>query len=316
MQRLLTDSRILILGHRGLVGSALSRKMRILGLNSALTAGRAEVDLRDQAATLRWIGSVQPQFVIVAAAKVGGIVANSRYPYDFIYENLMIAANVIEACRLVQVEKILMLGSTCIYPRLAPQPIREDSLLTGPLESTNEWYAVAKIAGIKLGQAVRRQHGLNVISAMPTNLYGPNDNFDLENSHVLPAMIRKFHDAVVSGSDRVIVWGSGTPRREFLHVDDLADALLLLLDRYDDEAVVNVGCGKDISIAELAVLVGQIVGFTGEIVYDSSKPDGTPRKQTDVSKLQAHGWVPKIKLKEGIEQAYAWYLGQLALQSR
>ena len=304
-----SDSRILVLGHRGLVGSALIRRLEADGYSNIQVASRGTVDLRNQAQTLTFFQETAPEFVVLAAAKVGGIVANSTYPYDFIYENLMIQSNVIEACRLTGAKKTLLLGSSCIYPRMAPQPISESSLLTGPLEPTNEWYAIAKIAGIKMGQAARRQYGMSVISAMPTNLYGPNDNFDLQNSHVLPALIRKFHDAKHQGAASVTIWGSGTPKREFLHVDDLAEALLEMLRRYDEEDILNVGCEEDISIADLASLVREVVGFTGTIECDRTKPDGTPRKVNDISRMRnVLGWQPKISLRDGITQVYAWYL--------
>lgn len=302
------NSRVLILGHRGLVGSALVRRFTSQGFQNILTVPREQVDLRDQQQTRDFFLTQKPDFVIQAAARVGGIVANSSFPYQFIYDNLMITSNVIESSRLAGVKKTLVLGSTCIYPRLAPQPIREESLLTGPLESTNEWYAVAKIAGIKLGQAARREHGMCVISAMPTNLYGPNDNYDLQSAHVLPALIRKFHQAKVQGNPEVVMWGTGTPRREFLHVDDLARALHLLMDVYDHEDIVNVGCGQDITILELAQTVGRIVGFEGQIVLDTSKPDGTPKKQTDIGRISALGWAPQIGLEDGIREAYNWFL--------
>lgn len=312
------DSRILVLGHRGLVGSALLRRLEVEGYTNVVLAPRETVDLRSQAQTLDFFTQAAAEFVVLAAAKVGGIVANSTYPYDFIYDNLMIQSNVIEACRLTGVKKTLLLGSSCIYPRMAPQPLAESSLLTGPLEPTNEWYAVAKIAGIKMGQAARRQFGMSVISAMPTNLYGPNDNFDLQNSHVLPALIRKFHDAKHQGQSSVVIWGSGTPKREFLHVDDLAEALLEMLRRYDEEEILNIGCGEEVSIAELASLVSEVVGFAGTIEYDRSKPDGTPRKLTDISRLRSlMGWSPKISLRDGISQVYAWYTEHmLAIETR
>jgi len=309
------DSRILILGHRGLVGSALVRRFAAQGFQQILTAPRDVVDLCDQSQTRDFFRDQKPDYVIQAAAKVGGIVANSTYPYQFIYDNLMITANVVESSRLAGVKKTLLLGSTCIYPRMAPQPIREESLLTGPLESTNEWYAVAKIAGIKLGQAARRQHGMSVISAMPTNLYGPNDNFDLQSSHVLPALIRKFHQAKTLGYSEVTLWGTGTPRREFLHVDDLARALHLLLEVYDHEDIVNLGCGQDVTIAELAQTVAEIVGFKGQTLFDSSKPDGTPKKQTDISRITSLGWAPEINLVDGIRGAYAWFLENFPQES-
>ena len=284
------------------------RHLRHCGYTQLLVGERPQLDLRNQVATLKFFQAVEPEIVILAAAKVGGIVANSSSPYDFIYDNIMIAANVIESCRLTQVKKTLILGSTCIYPRLAAQPIREDSLLTGPLEPTNQWYAIAKIAAIKMAQAARLQHDMNVISVMPTNLYGPNDNFEIETSHVLPALIRKFHDAKVAALDTVTLWGTGTPFREFLHVDDLARALLLLLQEYDDGEIINVGSGKDVSISDLAHIVAGIVGFGGQIVFDASKPDGTPRKRTDNSRILNLGWTPQVGLKDGIKRSYDWYL--------
>jgi GDP-L-fucose synthase len=271
-------------------------------------ATRAEVDLIDQAAVRAWFAREKPEVVVIAAAKVGGILANDSYPADFLYENLMIEANLIEAARQNGAQKLLFLGSSCIYPKFADQPIVEEALLTGPLEPTNEWYAVAKIAGIKLCQAYRRQHGCDYISAMPTNLYGPGDNFDLASSHVMPALIRKAHEAKLAGADSITIWGTGTPRREFLHVDDLADACVFLLKAYSDDSHVNVGSGTDIAINELARLVCEIVGFAGEIVCDSTKPDGTPRKLMSGDKIAALGWAPSIGLNAGIEDAYKAYL--------
>ena len=302
------QSKIYIAGHRGLVGSAIVRKLRQEGYTDLLTATSKELDLRGQADTRDFFAQERPDYVFLAAARVGGILANNTYPADFIYQNLMIEANVIESARLSGVTKLLCLGSTCIYPKMAPQPLKEEYLLTGPLEPTNEWYAVATIAGIKMCQAYQRQYGCKFISAMPTNLYGPEDNFDLETSHVMPALIRKFHEAKTANAPTVTVWGSGKPLREFLHVDDCAAACLFLMDQYDDEGIVNIGVGEDITIAELARLVGEVVGYQGEIVYDSSKPDGTPRKLVDTSKINGLGWRAGIPLPEGISSTYQWFL--------
>ena len=302
------NSKIYVAGHRGLVGSAIVRKLRQEGFSNLLTATSKELDLREQAATRDFFAQQRPDYVFLAAARVGGILANNRYPADFIYQNLMIEANVIESARLSGVSKLLCLGSTCIYPKMAPQPLKEEYLLTGPLEPTNEWYAVAKIAGIKMCQAYQRQYGSKFISAMPTNLYGPEDNFDLESSHVMPALIRKFHEAKAMNAPTVTVWGSGKPLREFLHVDDCAAACLYLMEQYEDEGIVNIGVGEDISIADLAGLVGEAVGYQGEIVYDSSKPDGTPRKLVDTSKINGLGWQAGIPLQEGIKSTYQWFL--------
>ena len=301
-------SKIYVAGHRGLVGSAIVRRLRAGGYDNLLTATSKELDLRDQAAVREFFERERPDTVFLAAAKVGGILANNDYPADFIYQNLMIEANVIESARQSGVDKLLFLGSTCIYPKLAPQPLKEEYLLTGPLEPTNEWYAVAKIAGIKLCQAYRRQYGCKFISAMPTNLYGPEDNFDLETSHVMPALIRKFHEARVKDEPAVTVWGSGKPLREFLHVDDCAAACLFLMQHYDAEEIVNIGVGTDISIAELAGLVKEAVGYQGKIVYDASKPDGAPRKLVDVSRINGLGWQAGIPLEEGVRSAYEWFL--------
>jgi len=301
-------SRIYVAGHRGLVGSAIVRKLRQEGYDNLLTATSKELDLRNQAAVQEFFEHERPGYVFLAAARVGGILANSNYPADFIYQNLMIGTNVIESARLSGVSKLLFLGSTCIYPKMAPQPLKEEYLLTAPLEPTNEWYAIAKIAGIKLCQAYQRQYGSRFISAMPTNLYGPGDNFDLETSHVLPALIRKFHEAKVSKAPTVSVWGSGKPRREFLHVDDCAEACLFLMKHYDGEDIVNIGVGEDLSIAELAGLVKQIIEYPGEIVFDTSKPDGTPRKLVDVSRVNGLGWRAGISLEEGIRSTYQWFL--------
>jgi len=303
-----THSRIFVAGHRGLVGSAIVRRLKALGCSQLLLAGRDTLDLRNRDAVEAWFAAHRPEYVFLAAAKVGGIHANNTYPAQFLLENLQIQDNVIDAAYRHGAAKLTFLGSSCIYPKLAPQPIREDSLLTGPLEPTNEWYAIAKIAGIKLCQAYRRQYGFNAISLMPTNLYGPGDNFDLQNSHVLPALIRKFHEARLRGDRQVVMWGTGTPRREFLHVDDMAEATVHLTETYDGEDIVNVGVGEDVSIRELAELVKDITGFQGEIVNDASKPDGTPRKLLDVARLHALGWRARIGLREGIEGTYRWFL--------
>ena len=300
-------SRIYVAGHGGLVGSAILRRLERAGYEQLIVRTRQELDLRDAAAVAGFFAETRPEFVFLAAAKVGGILANSVYPADFLYDNLCIQNNVIHSAWKYGAEKLLFLGSSCIYPKFAPQPISESSLLTGPLEPTNEWYAIAKIAGIKMAQAFRQQHGFNAISLMPTNLYGPGDNFDLQSSHVLPALMRKFHEARLNGAPDVIVWGSGSPRREFLHVDDLADAALFLMLHYDQPEIVNVGAGVDVTIRELAEKIGVLVGFEGEIVFDPGKPDGTPRKLLDVSRLSALGWTAKISLDEGLRQTYEWY---------
>ena len=302
------EAKIYVAGHRGLVGSAIVRKLEQDGYTNLVTATSKELDLREQAATRDFFAQQQPEYVFLAAARVGGILANNSYPADFIYHNLMIEANVIESARLSGVEKLLCLGSTCIYPKLAPQPLKEEYLLTGPLEPTNEWYAVAKIAGIKMCQAYQRQYGCKFISAMPTNLYGPNDNFDLESSHVMPALIRKFHEAKAANAPTVTVWGSGKPLREFLHVDDCAEACLYLMENYDAEEIVNIGVGEDSSIADIASMVGEVVGYKGKIVYDASKPDGTPRKLVDATKINGLGWRAGIPLPEGIRSTYQWFL--------
>lgn len=302
----LSGKRIWVAGHRGMVGGAVVRRLANESCE-ILTAGRDVVDLADQAAVRTWISRERPDAIVLAAAKVGGILANDSYPVDFLYENLMIEANIIEAAHRADVNRLLFLGSSCIYPKFAPQPITEDALLTGPLEPTNEWYAVAKIAGIKLAQAYRRQYGRDYISAMPTNLYGPGDNFDLQSSHVLPALIRKAHEAKLAGAENITIWGTGTPRREFLHVDDCADACIFLLESYSDAQHVNVGSGSDISILELTRLVCDAVGFSGDIVTDISKPDGTPRKLMSADKLRGMGWAPNIDLREGIASTYDWY---------
>jgi GDP-L-fucose synthase len=300
--------RIFVAGHRGLVGSAVVRELERRGFRNLVLRTSAELDLRNQAAVAQFFEDTRPQYVLLAAAKVGGIYANSTYPADFIRDNLQIQTNVIESAWRAGASKLCFLGSSCIYPKLAPQPIREDSLLTGPLEPTNEWYAVAKIAGIKMCKAYRRQHGFNAIALMPTNLYGPGDNFDLQNSHVLPALIRRFHEAKLRGDAEVTVWGTGTPRREFLHVDDLAGAVVHLMRMYDREELVNVGCGSDVTIRELADLVSTVVGFKGRLVFDDSKPDGTPRKLLDVTRLTNLGWKPQIGLLEGVRATYEWFM--------
>jgi len=301
------DAKIFVAGHRGLVGGAIVRSLGRAGYTNLLTAPRAALDLRDRAAVQAFFDAERPAYVFVAAAKVGGILANSQYPADFIRDNLEIQTNVIDSAWRSGVTKLAFLGSSCIYPRLAPQPIREDSLLTGPLEATNEWYAIAKIAGIKMCQAYRQQYGFNAISLMPTNLYGPGDNFDLNSSHVLPALIRKFHEARRSGAPEVVIWGTGTPRREFLYVDDLADACVHLMQGYDEPEIVNVGVGEDVSILEVAQLVREIVGYEGAITHDLSKPDGTPRKLLDVAKLSALGWRAQTSLRDGIAKTYRWF---------
>jgi GDP-L-fucose synthase len=306
--------RIYIAGHRGMVGSAIVRKLEAEGYSHLIKASSAELDLRDQAAVLAFFKKEQPQYVVVAAAKVGGIMANKTYRAEFLYDNLMIQSNLIHAAHLFGVEKLLFLGSSCIYPKLAPQPLKEEFLLSGFLEPTNEPYAIAKIAGIKMCEAYHHQYGSRFISAMPTNLYGPNDNFDLEKSHVLPALLRKFHEAKVNGTDQVVIWGTGSPLREFLHVDDLADACYFLLKHYEDPQFVNVGYGEDLSIRALAEMIGEIVGYEGQLVFDESKPDGTPRKLMDVSKLKSMGWSPKIGLREGIRSVYEGYFMQEVAQ--
>ena len=306
------NTQIYVAGHRGLVGSAIVRALKAQGFSQLLLRTHRELDLTDQAAVVEFFQKERPQAVIMAAARVGGIQANNVRPAEFIRDNLLIQDNVIDAAYRSGVAKFVFLGSSCIYPKLAPQPIKEDSLLTGPLEPTNEGYAIAKIAGVKMCEAYRRQYGFNAISLMPTNLYGPGDNFDLQNSHVLPALIRRFHEAKLRGDGSLTVWGTGTPRREFLHVDDLADAVIYLLKTYDDEAIVNIGWGQDVTIRELAEIVASVAGFRGRLEFDSSKPDGTPRKLLDTSRLTALGWTPKIKLKAGIEDTYAWFKDHVA----
>jgi len=300
-------SRIFVAGHRGLVGSALCRRLRDAGFSDLVLRTRAELDLRDGAAVRAFFAAEKPEYVFLAAARVGGILANSTRPAEFIYDNLAIEVNVIDAACHAGVKKLEFLGSSCIYPKFAGQPIRESALLTGPLEPTNEWYAIAKIAGIKMAQAYRRQYGFHAISLMPTNLYGPGDNFNLESSHVLAALIRKFHDATQSGAPEVEIWGTGEPRREFLHVDDLAAAAVHLMLDYDEEEIINVGAGEDVSIRELAGLVAEVARYRGRLRFDSSKPDGTPRKLLDVSRLNALGWKPRIALREGIRATYEWF---------
>ena len=309
------SARIYVAGHRGLVGSAILRRLRAEGFDNLLTATRDQLDLRDQAAVNYWFRANRPDHVFLVAGTVGGILANSTRPAEFIYDNLMIHATVVHAAHLHGVRRLLYLGSSCIYPRDCPQPIREEYLLTGLLEPTNEPYAIAKISGIKLCQAYRRQYGCDFISAMPTNLYGPCDNFDLETSHALAALLRKAHEAKMSGAGEMIVWGTGEPRREFLHVDDLAAAVLFLLEKYDSTEIINVGCGEDISIRELAELICDVVGFRGELKWDRSKPNGTPRKLLDVSKIKKLGWQPTISLRDGVARLYEWFLDNYAPQS-
>lgn len=301
------NSRIFVAGHRGLVGSAIVRKLEADGYANLVMRSSSELDLRSQTDVAAFFERERPEYVFLSAAKVGGIVANNSFPADFIHDNLMIQNNVIHQSYLNGVKKLLFLGSTCIYPRLAPQPIKEEYLLTGPLEPTNEAYAVAKIAGLIMCKSYNRQHGSSFIAAMPTNLYGPNDNFDLETSHVLPALLRKFHDAREAGLPTVTVWGSGAPLREFIHVDDVADACIFLMERYDGNDIVNIGTGEEISIKVLALLIREVVGFEGEIIFDESKPDGSPRKLSDTGKIQSLGWKHRIELAEGLINTYEWY---------
>ena len=300
--------KIFVAGHRGLVGSAIVRRLEATGRRGSVVRARTELDLTDAAAVDAFFTDEQPTHVILAAAKVGGIQANDAYPAEFLRENLAIQTNVIHAAWVHGVQKLVFLGSSCIYPRLAPQPMQEEHLLTGALEPTNEWYAIAKIAGIKMCQAYRRQYGFNAISLMPTNLYGPGDNFSIEGSHVLPALIRRFHEAKVNQVPEVVIWGTGTPMREFLHVDDLAAATVFLMDHYTGESIVNVGTGTDVTIGQLAQLIREVVGYTGTLSFDATKPDGTPRKLLDVSKATALGWTASIELRAGIESTYQWFL--------
>jgi len=308
------ESKIYVAGHRGLVGSALKRKLEFKGYTNLIFRTHKELDLTNQQAVNEFFEQEKPEYVFLAAAKVGGILANSTYPAEFIYENLMIESNIIHAAYKYGVRKLLFLGSSCIYPKLAPQPLKEEYLLTGSLEETNEAYAIAKIAGIRLCKHYNQQYGTNFISVMPTNLYGPNDNFDLETLHVMPALIRKFHEAKVNNKPEVIVWGTGKPLREFMHVDDMADACVFLMENYDFSEVgefVNIGVGEDVTISELVELIKEIVGFEGKINYDTSKPDGTPRKLMDVSRLNGLGWKARISLKDGIKETYEWYQDQI-----
>lgn len=302
-------AKIYVAGHAGLVGSAIVTRLKQLGYNNIITRARAELDLVNQAAVHEFMRSVKPDYIFLAAAKVGGIVANNTYPADFLYQNLLIESNLIHAAYESGVKRMLFLGSSCIYPKECAQPMREDYLLTGPLEATNEPYAIAKIAGIKLCEAYNRQYGTEYVSAMPTNLYGPNDNFDLQNSHVLPALIRKMHEAKQRGEGRVVVWGTGKPRREFLHVNDLADACCFLMRHPENAGVFNIGSGQEVTIKELAELIGSVVGYTGEVQFDTDKPDGTFRKLLDVTRLTNLGWQAQTNLREGILRTYEWYLG-------
>jgi GDP-L-fucose synthase len=310
-----SSSSVFVAGHRGLVGSAIARRLRETGSSSLLLRTRDELDLTDQAAVETFFAAERPSYVYLAAAKVGGILANDTQPAEFLRDNLAIQTNVIHSAWKHGTRKLCFLGSSCIYPKLAPQPLREESLLTGPLEPTNEWYAIAKIAGIKMCQAYRRQYGFDAISLMPTNLYGPGDNFDLRTSHVLPALVRKFHEAVERRDETVTIWGTGTPRREFLHVDDLASAAVFLMSEYSQEQFLNVGTGEDVTILELARLVAEATGFKGRIIADASKPDGTPRKLLDVSRIRAMGWSPKIPLRDGIRRTVEEFRSERAAQA-
>jgi len=302
------DAKCYVAGHRGMVGSAIVRQLEKCGFNNILTRTSSELDLKNQQAVNDFFAEHKPEYVFLAAAKVGGIHANDTYPADFIRDNLLIQTNVIDAAYRNSCKKLLFLGSTCIYPKMASQPIKEEYLLTGPLEETNEWYAIAKIAGLKMCAAYRRQYNFDAISVMPTNLYGTGDNFGLVNSHVLPALMRRFHEAKVNCDDSVTVWGTGSPRREFLHVDDLAGAVLFLMENYSDEEIVNIGIGDDIQIKVAAEMVKEVVGFEGDLIFDSSKPDGTPRKLLDVSKLTSLGWKAKISFEDGLRDTYQWFL--------
>ncbi len=304
------DSRVYVAGHRGLVGGAIVRELTARGIADVIARTSAELDLRDQGAVNAFFAAERPEYVFLAAARVGGIHANAIYPAEFIRDNLLIQANIIDSAYRNGCKKLLFLGSSCIYPKLCPQPIKEEYLLTGPLEPTNEWYAIAKIAGIKMCQAYRRQYGFDAISAMPTNLYGPGDNFHPENSHVLPALIRRFHLAKEAGAPQVAIWGTGTPRREFLYVDDLAEALVFLMREYSEEEHINVGCGQDVTIVELARIVAEVVGYEGKIVTDLARPDGTPQKLLDVSRINALGWTAKTDLRDGVEKTHAWFRKQ------
>ena len=306
------DAKIFVAGHRGLVGGALVRRLEGEGYSNLLLRTRAELDLSDQAQTFAFFEAERPQYVMLAAAKVGGILANSTYPAEFLYQNIQIAANVIHAAHRFEVHKLLNLGSSCIYPKMAPQPMKEEALLTGPLEPTNRAYAVAKIAAIEMCDSYRKQYGRDFVSAMPTNLYGPGDNFDLETSHVIPALIRKFIEAKESGAASVPLWGTGVAYREFLHVDDMADACVFIMNQVSQPGPINVGTAKECTIRELAELIGELVGFEGELAWDSSKPDGTPRKLMDPSILRGMGWAPKVGLREGLRATIDWYLGSLA----
>ncbi len=304
----LRGKRVWVAGHRGMVGSAIMRRLAREGVAEILTADRDTLDLLDQRAVHDWVANARPDAAFIAAARVGGIHANNAYPAEFLYQNLMIAANCIHAAHEAEVEKLLFLGSSCIYPKHADQPMREDALLTGPLEPTNEWYAVAKIAGIKLCQAYRRQHGRDFISAMPTNLYGPGDNYHRENSHVIPAIMRKAHDAKLAGADSFEIWGTGRAMRDFMHADDCADALVFIMRNYSEAGHINVGTGEDVTVEQMARTVADVVGFEGAITKDTSRPDGTPRKLMDDTRLRAMGWTPRFDLKSGLEDAYSWFL--------